>query len=452
MKNDASPPAPLEVNISRVVPGGAGMGNLPDGRVAFVPGAFAGDRVRLTRLTDKTSHVLARDFDLLEASPDRVAPRCPVVASCGGCDWMALSQGAQLEGKKSLIEQALRRTGGFEPADYGGEVLMRSAGQSFGYRTRVRLQVGGGRVGFFARASHELVEAQDCTVASPALLDVMQLVRQAVSERPSAFEAVQYVEARALHAWDGSTRIDPRTCSAHFVFSTSHTGEVLRRAWAEVAEATKLLSKKVAVRVGEEPAPVQSFEPIFGVTVKSPPGAFTQVHAGVNRRLVERVLEIVSSMGASTFVDLFCGSGNFSLPLALRGLSGVGVESNLPALEAARQAAAEQNAPVEFVHAKSSDFVARAVAESRAFDLVLVDPPRSGAREVLEGVLSLCSPLLVMISCDPVTLARDLRVLTAGGYEIRQIEGFDMFPQTHHVETLAVLQPSKSARLSLPAS
>jgi 23S rRNA (uracil1939-C5)-methyltransferase len=99
------------------------------------------------------------------------------------------------------------------------------------------------------------------------------------------------------------------------------------------------------------------------------------------------------------------------------------------------------------VHGKSSDYVTRAAASGREFDVVLVDPPRSGAKEVLEGLVLLGSPLLLMISCDPVTLARDLRVLTAAEYEIRQIEGFDMFPQTHHVETLAVLQaPNTTAR------
>lgn len=452
MKNEAQSSDSLEVTISRLVPGGAGMGHLPDGRAAFVAGAFVGDRVKLTSLTSKKSHVLAREFELLEPSLDRTQPLCPVADRCGGCDWMGLSPDAQLEGKRSLIEQALRRTGGIEPEDYGGRVVMHPSVEPFGYRTRIRLQVSGGRVGFHARGSHDLVEVQACAVASPAVLEVMGMVRKAVSARPSAFESVQHVEARVLHEWGKPTRVDPATSSAHFVFSTSPRKRVSRRAWAEVVRATRELSASVKVRVDEEDCGTQAFEPIPGVVVKSPPGGFTQVNAGVNRRLVERVVEEVTSAGATSFLDLYCGSGNFSLPLLLRGLSGTGVEANLPALLAARESTSAQGADVEFVHAKSSDFLDDAVTSSREFDAVLVDPPRSGAKDVLEGLLSLRTPLLLMISCDPVTLARDLRALTAGGYEIGSVEGFDMFPQTHHVETLAVLHMSKSARLSRPAS
>lgn len=422
------------------------MAQLPDGRKVFVPGAFVGDRVRLGALVDKKSFALAPEFELLEESPQRVAPVCPVAQSCGGCDWMNLNYEAQLRHKGSLIEQALVRTGGFAAQDWHGRVEVVRSPEVLGYRSRVRLQVSGGRVGFYRKGSHELVEVPDCSVSSPALLHAVRLVREAVLARPEAFEGVNHVEVRALSSFESNTGDDPASCSAHFVSERQRSRAQAQRAIGALRKATRCLTPHLSVRLGAEPIEPQAYEPVSGVRLRAAPGGFVQVNAAVNRLLIERVVEVVQARGAKSFVDLYCGSGNFALPLVARGLRGVGVELSPEAIAAARRAAREHGWGPEQVrfHAESAAAYAKRAADlGESYDCALVDPPRTGAKEVLGDLVRVSPPLLVMISCDPVTLARDLRFLCDQGYELRQVEGFDMFPQTHHVETLALLELSE---------
>jgi 23S rRNA (uracil1939-C5)-methyltransferase len=414
------------IEIERLVPGGAGLGRLADGRAALVPGGLPGDRLRLLEIRDKKSFVQAKGFELVEAGPGRTVPACPVVATCGGCDWMALSPSAQLDAKKSLILQELREPIRIEPSP-----------RSTHYRSRVRLQVGGGRVGFFARESHQLVEIEECLVSSEKLWKAVSLVRGVVRAHPAVFDAARHVEVRVFGSAEGP-ELGPEHCSAHFVFAEGVAEELsqkeaLRRATLEIAPFMQ-------VRCGNDPAQGQTYEPHPGVLVLSAPGGFTQVNEEVNRILVGRVLQEASRVGAQTFLDLYCGSGNFALPLLSRGLSGVGVELAREAIGGARAAAAAQGWSGEFFAEASESYVRRATASGQRFDMVVVDPPRAGAKALVSSLLGLLSPLLLMVSCDPVTLARDLRLLVDGGYKLRSVEGFDMFPQTHHVESLAVLE------------
>jgi 23S rRNA (uracil1939-C5)-methyltransferase len=164
----------------------------------------------------------------------------------------------------------------------------------------------------------------------------------------------------------------------------------------------------------------------------------------VNEGLVARVVEIAKKEGARTFLDLYCGSGNFSFPLAAEGLSGVGVEENAEAIDAARHGAREAGVAVEFLAEPCERYIKRASRAGHHFDMVVLDPPRAGAKQILPALLSMKSPTILMVSCDPVTFARDLRLLVDGGYHLAQVEGWDMFPQTHHVESFAVLRRRES--------
>jgi 23S rRNA (uracil1939-C5)-methyltransferase len=170
-----------------------------------------------------------------------------------------------------------------------------------------------------------------------------------------------------------------------------------------------------------------------------PSGAFTQVNWRVNLELVSRVVAGARARAARSFLDLYAGVGNFAIPLASAGLSGVAIEKNRSAARALSEAARAQKLACEAVAGEVGSSLARLVKKGQRFELVVLDPPRAGAKDAVRGVLSLAPQTIAYVACDPVTLARDVRALRSGGFELVEVTCFDMFPQTHHVETLAWL-------------
>lgn len=443
------------VRIQQLVPGGQGMGRLADGRPAFVTGAFPGDEIIVATVEDRRTFVQVRDYSVRTESTERVTPECVDAARCGGCDWMWVGQAEQLRAKADLIEQALSRIG---KLPVNRPVQVHRSPRATRYRSRVRLQVDGGRVGFFARGSHELIEVSDCVVSTEELWNLVIGIRKAVSANPAAFAQVAYVEARVFEpqrqAGDSAALLGERAVKgrASVYFSMKEPERGGSRISRDLRAATRVLNEIALVRFSSEACSVQSFSPSPGVTTGAPVGGFTQVNEGINRMLVFRVLAEVKQAGARRFLDLYCGSGNFSLPLLQAGLSGVGVESSAESISAARTQADNNGLSAKFFAESCANHLARERYGPGAFDVVIADPPRAGAKDCVAHLLRLSAPLLLMIACDPASLARDVGELTRGGYRLRSVEGFDMFPQTHHVETLAILEAKQSARLSRPAS
>ncbi len=415
------------------------MGRLSDGRAAFVPDSVAGDVVEVRRVVDKKSFVNVVDFQLISASDDRVQPSCSVAKECGGCDWMALSPEAQARHKVSLVEQALTRTGRVDLAELHEPVRFFPSPQSLRYRTRVRLQVKAGQLGFYSAQSHRLVAFPSCEVASDSLNQAIELLRPIVLEHRTTFSCVQSIELRVL---DDSAELSPEHASVYLQVGSGKDTPSSKTKNALLA-ALAPLSDRLLVRVGRDEAPCQSFRvpgPAGAETqVLVAPGGFTQVNQGINGALVQRVLQ--EAAGAQSFLDIYCGSGNFSLPLLAQGLDGVGVELSAEAIGAAREGAQSAGLAGKFFSGSSERVLGDLVRHHRRFDLVLVDPPRAGAKLIVEQLTSLVAQKLVMISCDPVTLARDIRALMNAGFSLQTVSAYDMFPQTHHVETLAILKP-----------
>lgn len=409
-----------EWNVERLIPGGEGFLKLPDGRAAFVPGGMPGDVVRPDRLTKKKSWVRARAWELVRPSPDRVAPGCPHHAICGGCDWMVLPYAKQLEHKAGLLREALTRTGGLSELP---DFEVQPSPQALGYRSRLRLHVSDRRLGFHGRGSHKLAAVDSCLVAS--------------SELNAALSRVQRVLEREAHALDGVREVELRGGAPRTLLRL-----VMEDGKGDVDELRRLLPELELVVAGSRAD--RSWMQRWSLDAKSelaaPAAAFTQVNWAVNRQLIASVVAGAVARELSSFCDLYCGAGNFTLPLLGAGLSGVGVEKSQAAIDAARDQALRQGLEVE-LHA---DDVARQArrwaAQRRSWDLLLLDPPRSGARDVLPDALPLTRRWLSMVSCDPVTLARDVRWLLGAGFQLRELQAFDMFPQTHHVETLVWLE------------
>jgi 23S rRNA (uracil1939-C5)-methyltransferase len=409
--------------VEKLVPGGDALAHLADGRVAFVTGAFPGDTIRPLSVEAKKGHVRASRFEIVSPSSDRVKPPCPVAAACGGCDFMALSRAAQLIQKEQLLRSALERTGGV--SGLPERLPFTESAVDLGYRSRVRFQVDSeGRIGFFARGSRTVVEVPSCLVCRPELNDALARLRRVSRE---ALAALSEVEVRcADSAPHVSFLLVPRVRGG--------AGPTLRAVKAALPP-----SAPIAVR-GEETDgdEVQTFPLPAGAHLAAYPGVFTQVNWAVNTALVERVVEGARARGVGRFLDAYAGAGNFSLPLLASGMVGISVERDARAVRCARRAAGELGLSQEgFVTGDAPAEIRELARRGEEFDLVVLDPPRSGAKDVLDGVIRLAPPAIALCSCDPVTLSRDVGTLLRRGYRLEEVRGFDMFPHTHHLEALA---------------
>jgi 23S rRNA (uracil1939-C5)-methyltransferase len=417
----------LELSVEKLVPGGDGFLRLPDGQSLFLPGAAPGDRVRLERVEKQRGALYATAYEIVEQGPDRVTPECPVAATCGGCDWMHLSRRAELEQKAATLKEALVRVGGVQ-TDPGP---VTSLEPTVGYRSRVRFHVGQhGKLGFFARGSHQLVEVPGCLVAAPAINEALVSIRRLARRYPDALSGFSDVELRATE-----TGVIARFVPKDGIKPIS-AEPMLRQ-----------LGKELKVAASEREAQGISERRTLGndVFVEIPADAFSQINVGVNRELVAAIVEGAKARGLASFCDLFAGVGNFALPLARLGMSGVMVERTASAVQAAQRAAAEQG--IVKLKARTADAgraLSDLVREGQRFELVVLDPPREGAPEVVAGVLGLEPKAVAYVACDPVTLSRDLKPLLAAGLRVQSVQGFDMFPRTHHFETLVWLEPPSS--------
>ena len=417
-------PEQREWKVEKLVPGGAGFLRLDNGQGAFVPGALPGERIRVELAEDRQAYLQAARWQLLEPSPDRVEPVCPVQGRCGGCDLMTLNYPGQLSAKAVILRDALTRTGHFEALP---ELAFVAADQPLAYRSRIRLHVASdGRLGFFAAESRELVEIPGCRVAHPELDRALLTLRAITSEHRSELCSFSELELRVAPA---GPRLALRLLPA-------------ARRFEDATKLVSALSRAFQVSIGERssaPEHDQRFPLPGGVELRVSGAAFTQVNWEVNQRLVQALLDGAEQRSVSTFCDLYCGAGNFSLPLLARGMSGVGIESSKPAIAAAKRAATEQGfSRARFIAGDVKEALAK-LPRADSFDLVVLDPPRSGARDVLPELIRRAPRHIAYCACDPVTLARDLRTLCDSGYALSAVSGFDMFPQTHHFETLAWL-------------
>jgi tRNA/tmRNA/rRNA uracil-C5-methylase (TrmA/RlmC/RlmD family) len=278
----------------------------------------------------------------------------------------------------------------------------------------VRLHVDAeGRVGFHARGTHTLVEVPGCPVAEPDVERGIRIVRSLSNEMPRAMARFESIEIRAGD--EGGLAFVLRA----------------RDGFGRTPESVRLLA-----RLGEHGSASSS----------RGDSEFSQVNRAVNAMLVTAVVDGALARGVATFVDLYAGSGNFSVPLARAKMTGVSVEGD--AKSAARCLELAKREVSGRLDVLSKD-VARALTElsraKRRFDLVLLDPPRSGAKAALSGILALEPRTIAYVACDPATLARDVRDLVGNGFDFAQVTCFDMFPKTHHVETLAWLERSSQA-------
>jgi 23S rRNA (uracil1939-C5)-methyltransferase len=388
-----SPPAFATVTIERILPGGLGLAHA-EGFTLFVALAAPGDvvRVRINRVRGKVA--FASIAGILEPSSVRVQPPCPYFGVCGGCDFQQLSYQAQLDAKTEMIRDCLRRIAQIESPS---EIAIHPAPQQWQYRSRANWQLDPvtQQLGYFESGSHRVCDVEMCAVLAPRLQDVLGRVR---SEVHSGSVAVLPKDIRAV-VGDNDVSVSPPLAG----FQTND------------------VSLSVA-----------------GESYSFNADSFFQVSPGLLERLIG---EAVGNAAGAQAIDLYCGAGLFTLPLARRFTRVIGVEVNERASSFASRNL--QHAELNNAEVVTSDVGQWLKENTQSFpsvDFLLLDPPRAGAENiVIKGILDLRPSHISYVSCDPATLARDLKKLLPAGYILDSISAFDMFPQTHHVETVAQL-------------
>lgn len=389
----------IELVITSLAAGGDGVGRDDSGRVTFVPRTAVGDRARVKIVHATKSFARAELVELVEAAPSRVVPPCPhYLQGCGGCQWQHVDRAAQLAAKHAIVSGALRKL-----ADLVVHPVEDPA-PPFGWRRRARFHVVGGRVGLYAYGTQQLVPIAACPQLEPPLEGVLALVNKRTP--PDG-------ELELLLAHDGRIAI------------------ATERPWR--GGAALVGQHGIAGIVGGTgPHATRGGDPLLEIEpgLWAGPRDFAQASRAGNTALVARVLAAVGApSGTGRLLELHAGAGNFS-----RALDAAGWE-----VHASDVAAPVRPAVTRFVVGSAAEVLAAHVqgGARSVFDALVLDPPRTGARDAVDGIAKLAPPIVVYVSCDTATLARDLEALGAQGYRATDAWPIDLMPQTAHVEVVA---------------
>lgn len=408
----------VTLQVERLSKSGEGVAQL-GGRTVFVEGALPGETVRAA--VGESGRVLRGEvLELVSRSPARREPSCPHAGACGGCDWLHVGEEVQREQKGEIVASALEHLGGVGRERY--LLLPAVFGKApMGYRRRAVLHRAGRGFGFFGRRSHEKVQVEQCPALTGPLAALPGTLATALLTVARDLEEVRLLEA------GGKTAV------------SLHLNGGARDRHREAAQA---LLKHVD---GVVLVPDQGSRERFGKPVLKEPGgtrvrpdAFAQANAEVSAALVQAASD---AAGAGEALELYCGNGNFSLPLAERASAVLAVESDALSLELAREAARAKGAQnLRFVLGDAAKVAAGLVKEGQRFPTLLLDPPRSGAPGVAGWAKGLGAQRVIYVACDPGALARDAGELCAQGYRPRTLQLFDLFPQTRHIEALMLFE------------
>jgi len=394
--------------------GGQAMGRLPDGRAVFVPFALPGEQVRLRPVEEKRGHVRAELLEVLQPSASRISPRCAHFGLCGGCHYQHMPYADQLAAKSAILREQLQRLGGLSDPPLAPAV---PAPEDFYYRNHVQFHLApDGKLGYHREGSAEVFPIQECHLPEPPLDAIWKQME---------IEAIPGLERIGLRLGSGDDiqlildGSDPRPPELSV--------EDLPISVAYLSPAGRL------VLAGSEAVYIEVLGRVFRLSA----GSFFQVNTRMAETMVEHLLgELPARLNPDrgvTLLDAYCGVGLFSAFLAPLVGRLVGIEA-LPFAGDDFAVNLDEFDNVELYQASVEDVLPALEIKPQ---IALVDPPRAGlSRLALDGILRLQPSLLVYISCDPATLARDAKRLVSAGYSLKKITPFDLFPQTYHIESI----------------
>jgi 23S rRNA (uracil1939-C5)-methyltransferase len=431
-KNPPSPPQLLQ--IEKPIYGGSFLAHV-DGKAVFVPLALPGEQVRARVTEEKRGYATAEIDDVVERAPERIAPACRHFGMCGGCSYQYASYTKQLQMKQAILRETLER-GGIHAPDKIAVLAAASDAQSWNYRNRIRLAVNiNGEVGYRGRKSNAVIPIAECPIAAPLLMRAAHEVVAVARELTPALRLTEVAlfcdaaEQQMLISVFGSAS-DKKRFGAFAHELARRVGETKGVELVESGQDDDgPYASRTVAQWGEKSIRYRAAD--FDYRVDQ--GAFFQVNRWLVDALVDRV---ITGQTGRTAWDLFAGVGLFAQQLATKFERVIAVESAPSSVAALKENMGSMGMAV---HGSTFNFLRRADKAERP-DLIVVDPPRTGlGPEVTSLLAQTGAPALTYVSCDPATLTRDLRGLLAAGYAIESVTLADLFPQTHHLETVVRL-------------
>lgn len=417
------------LSIERLSHDGRGIAFF-EGRTWFVSGALPNEQVQVQVLAARSKVVQAQVVAIQTSSPDRISPECQWAGQCGGCTLQHISHAQQIELKHTnLVEQLTRE--GVTPLEWAPPLV----GPALAYRRRTRVAVRYDvkhkhvQVGFRGLASNDIVEVQACAI----LVDALQPLFSGLSALFNGFKQPQAL---------GHVELFSGSSNALLLRHTQGLDETdLQQLRAYCAEhQAQLWLQGTGAPQPDQAGQVLSYSlPAYALNIAYQPGDFVQVNAQMNEAMIAQALAWLAPSADDRVLDLFCGLGNFALPLAQQVAQVVAVEGVEAMLQRAREnASAHQLSNVDFIHCDLSVSLRSHDWSRQGFAAALLDPPREGAQAVAEDLAKLKVPRIVYVSCNPATLARDAALLTKRGYRLEKAGVLDMFAQTGHTEAMAL--------------
>ncbi|GAB2604331.1 23S rRNA (uracil(1939)-C(5))-methyltransferase RlmD [Nitrincola alkalisediminis] len=428
---------PVELSISHLSIEGRGISHL-DGKTVFVRGALPNEQI-VARITAQHKRFdEAETLEVLSASPDRQTPPCDHYQLCGGCDLQHLNPQKALSLKYALVLDQLQRFAQCQPIHMDNAI----PSPSFNYRRSARIGVNRLQrdqslvVGFRRRQSSKLVNIETCPVLDTRLERVFELTRHYFSEQPDN-KSLTHIDALLGDDSGALTfRVTRKPTNSFMSAMINLCNDLNLQGWVEDNDGN--------LSPVQSNYPALTYRPSPEVELSFKPGNFLQVNSQINQALIQLALEWLQPSAEDYVLDLFCGLGNFTLPLAKKAHKAIGVEGMMSMVKQAQDNADKnQIHNTVFYCADLSSDVSHAFWFKEPITMILLDPPRSGAHALVSQIASKKAKKILYIACNPAALTRDTQVLCAAGYQLSRFTVLDMFPNTAHIESVALFERSK---------
>jgi 23S rRNA (uracil1939-C5)-methyltransferase len=427
---------PIKVTIESLCHDGRGVAHV-SGKVVFIDEALPGEEIEFIYTDSHKDYAEGRMLKLFNRAPERVEPECPHYGVCGGCSFQHVASEKQIEIKQELLKEQFSRIGKVEIPEIWEALI----GPHWGYRAKARMGVkyvekkGRVLVGFRERRQPFLAEIESCKVMQPIVGNNLMALSEVIGKLSIKTQIPQIEVAIG----DNECVLAFRTLEP----ANNEDKEILREFAHQHTISVCLQAKgpDTIKPLDGEPEVLPTYRlPEQGITFKFRPAMFTQVNYDINRQMVSRVMAEFALTKDDVVLDLFCGLGNFTLPLATKAGKVVGIEGDLPLINHAKENARLNNlSNVEFYAADLTKDVSDQGWAQQKYSKVLLDPSRAGASEVLHHLKKWQPEKIIYVSCNPSTLARDAGILVNTlGYKLIKAGVMDMFPQTGHVESIAL--------------
>jgi 23S rRNA (uracil1939-C5)-methyltransferase len=426
-QTNAKSQATLEIDSLSYGPYGIGR---VGGKAVMIPHTAPGDTVEARIVESKERYAVGEMIRLIAPSPIRQTPPCPYVGTCGGCSWQHLRYDAQLKAKQQSVEDALRRIGKLDRFELRPII---PSPDEYHYRRRIRLQIDAARkLGFYAASSHQIVEIDSCIIADDRLNSIIDRLRCWLRDTKTSFQYLEIVSGDEPgqivvvgKVTDDFISRDESMCEnlvgeRGMLSGLILTGDNFRKVWGQPTIRIQLASD-------------------FSLAVDA--DIFTQINPEGNRLMLQELLSVADFQTHDRVLELYSGAGNFTLPIAKRVDRVIAIEGHRSSVINGKLNAQKNGIEnIRWICSPVPPAVAQLKKHKEKFTKIVLDPPRAGAKGIERDLAALGASKIFYVSCNPTTLARDLAALAKQSYKLQLVQPIDLFPQTFHVEALAVLE------------